>query len=170
MEAPYPPQKLYTKKFGELEVMASWAEPPNHIALLSNGSYVHITGVPIADKAVLRKTLPMDVLAAALDWFDHRHEQKTPESMRIMIESDGSFAYEDGTPITSLSQLTQALQPGPILEAALLWFTRKQDTDKTAVGQKNVDPKKPPVVAKPQGAARKVARKKAKEVAKTASV
>jgi hypothetical protein len=167
MEEQRPPQKLYTKKYGELEVIQSWAEPPNHIALLSNGAYVHITGVPIADKAVLRKTLPVYDLQAALDWFEHRDENKAPGIMRLVIDGD-DFVFEDGTQVTSLAQITQALQPGPILEAALSWFTKKQDKEREAVGLK-YQANKPPVKAKPQGAAKKKAiqAKKAAGVAAT---
>jgi hypothetical protein len=162
---PRPPQKLYTKKYGELDVIRSWNEPPNHIALLENGAYVHITGVPIADKSVLRKTIhDIPDLENALLWFDHRHDEKAEDKMRVMIEPDGSFVFEDGNPITSVSQLTQALQPGPVLDAALLWFTRAKDVAE-AEAKLNKDPHKPPVKAKPKGAAKKAARKATKTAA-----
>ena len=152
METGRPPQKLYTKKFGELEVVRSWNEPPNHIAMLSNGAFVHVTGVPIQNKAVLRQTIhDLEELQLALDWFDHRHDEQEDAPMRVLTDGD-NFFFEDGSPITSISQLTQAMKPGAVLDAALTWFTRKKDADKQAVGQKTV-PDKPPVKAKPKGAA-----------------
>lgn len=156
METARPPQKLYTKKYGELEVVRSWNEPPNHIAQLSNGAFVHITGVPIEDKAALRRTIhDLGELQMALDWFDHRHDKQEDAPMKVLTDG-ADFFFEDGSPITNISQLTQAMKPGAVLDAALSWFTRKQDADKQAAGQKTA-PDKPPVKAKPKGAARKKA-------------
>ena len=66
-------------------------------------------------------------------WFDHRDETEENPSLRVMVELDGSCIFEDGSPITSISQMTQALKPGPMLDAALLWFTKKHmaNEDKT---------------------------------------
>ena len=155
------PQILYTKNFGELEVIQSWVEPPNHIALLSNGAYVHITGLPVKDKAVLRKTLPVEDLQASLDWFDHRLDEQAEKPLRVMIDGE-DFIFEDGSPISSIGQLTQAMKPGPMLDAALMWFTRKMDAAK---GTAPVNPAKPPVKAKPKGAAKKAAKKAVKTAA-----
>lgn len=149
-----PPQMIYTKNFGDLQVVRSWVEGANHVALLANGAYVHITGLPIMDKAILRKTIPIEYLPEALDWFEHRHDEKGEQPLRVMFEADGSFTLEDGSPITSISQLTQALKPGPILDAALMWFTKTHEVA-AAEAQQNKDPKRPQPKAKPKGAARK---------------
>jgi len=151
-------QKVYTKNFGIVEVVRSWQDNGYHIALCSNGAYVHITGLPVKDKAELRKALPVSDLQAALDWFDHRHEVEENPPMRILVEGDGSCVFEDGSPITSISQLTQALKPGPMLDAALLWFTKQrmsQDERQAA--------------ARKAGPAKKIAKPPVKSAAKKAT-
>jgi hypothetical protein len=164
-----PPQKLYTKKYGELDVVTSWNEPPNHIALLSNGAFVHITGVPVTDKSDLRKTIhDLKVLEEALYWFDHRHENRGPDVLRVMIDGD-DVVFEDGIPIENISQLTSAMKPGPLLDAAVSWFTKRLDAAKATTGQKG-DPAKPPVKAKPRGAAKKMAIKAKKAKAPSGPV
>lgn len=119
-------QLIYTKQFGTLEVERSFHEPPYHIAKCTNGAYVHISGLPVNNKAELRKAIPVEYLQEALDWFDHRHETEGTPPLRVIVNPDGSCEFEDGSSIESTSQLVQALKPGPMLDAALLWFTKQQ--------------------------------------------
>jgi hypothetical protein len=118
-------QKLFTKKYGELKVVRSWQEGPNHIALLTNGAYVHITGLPVKTKAELQAVLTGEDLEKAENWFDHRHEEVENPPLRIMFEADGTPIFEDGTPVESPSDLVQSLKPGPVLDAALVALARK---------------------------------------------
>jgi hypothetical protein len=118
-------QLITTKQFGTLEVEQSFHEPPYHIALCTNGAYVHISGLPVKNEAELRKAVPVEFLADALDWFRHRHEREGTPPLRVLVEPDGSCVFEDGSPIINTSQLTQSLKPGPMLDAALLWFTKR---------------------------------------------
>jgi len=154
-------QKLYPKKFGEIEVVCSWQDGPNHIAKLANGAYCHITGLPITSKAELHKVLTGDDLEAALNWFDHRHENEDKPPRRIMFEADGTPLFEDGTEVESPSDLLESLKPGPLLDAALMALARKLDAKKEAerlatetkagsVAKKMVGKKKP-VGKKPGG-------------------
>lgn len=128
-------QTLHTKQFGDLKVVMSFHEPPYHVALCENGAYVDINGLPIKDKTVLRKAIPVEFLPDALDWFDHRHEREGTPVKKIRIEPDGSCIFEDGSPVTSSSQLVQAIKPGPMLDAALLWFTKQQIAQEEAKTQ-----------------------------------
>ena len=125
-------QKLFTKKFGELDVERSWVDGPHHIALLTNGAYVHITGLPIKTKGELRAVLTNEDLAAAEKWFDHRHDDDQQAPQRIMFEADGTPVFEDGTPVESPSDLVQSLKPGPILDAALMALAIKMAARKAA--------------------------------------
>jgi len=125
-------QKLYPKKFGEIEVECSWQDGAHHIAKLSNGAYCHITGLPIKDKSELKAVLTGDDLEAALNWFDHRHEAEENPPRRIMFEADGTPLFEDGTEVERPSDLLESLKPGPILDAALMALARKLDAKKEA--------------------------------------
>ena len=156
-------QKLFTKSYGEIEVECSWVEGPHHLARLTNGAYVHITGLPVNSKAELRAVLTGDDLEKALDWFDHRHDGKEQVFKRVMFDADGTPIFEDGTPVESPSDLVQALKPGPVLDAALMALSKKLEekrrAEKTAQKKagavakgmntkKMAGPKKPPVGAK----------------------
>lgn len=150
------PQIISTKQFGDLEVVMSFHEPPFHIALCSNGAYIHISGLPVKDKSELRKAIPAEFLQDALDWWDHRHEMEENPPLRVLVQPDGSCIFEDGSPITNTSQLTQALKPGPMLDAALLWFTKKKVAEEE--GKKPVQTKKP---STPKQVVKKTGSKKA---------
>jgi len=165
-------QFITTKQFGTLEVEQSFHEPPYHIALCTNGAYVHISGLPVKNEAELRKAVPVEFLADALDWFRHRHEREGNPPLKVLIEPDGSCVFEDGSPIINTSQLTQALKPGPMLDAALLWFTKrhiaKEEGEKSAAKKaapKQAAKKKP--AAKKKAPARSAAPSPAPEAAAT---
>jgi len=147
------PQILHTKQFGDLKVVMSFHEPPYHVALCENGAYVDINGLPIQDKAILRKAIPVEFLQDALDWFDHRHEMEGAPPLRVIVNPDGSCEFEDGSPIESTSQLTQALKPGPMLDAALLWFTKKKIAEEE--GEEAQRTKVPKQAAKKSGMKKK---------------
>lgn len=138
-------QKLFTKRFGMIEVERSWQNDKHHIAKLTNGAYCYIDGLPIRDKSELSAVLTGEDLAAALEWFDHRHDEEEAPPRRILIEPDGTAVFEDGTPVESPSDLVQALKPGPMLDAALMILTRKLDAKNEAmkaVPQAEKPPKK----------------------------
>lgn len=120
-------QKLFTKKFGEIEVEQSWVDGANHIALLTNGAYCHITGLPIRSKSELQAVLTGENLERALHWFDHRHDDDEKPPRRIMFEPDGTPVFEDGAPVESVSDLVQSLQPGPVLDGAIKALVLKQE-------------------------------------------
>jgi len=120
------------------------------VALLSNGAYVHITGQPIKSKQELRACLKGEELASAENWFDHRHEEPERRPRKVMFEADGTPVFDDGTPVESASDLVAALQPGPILDAALLALAKAKEakakvaTSKSSKAGKVAAKKKPP--------------------------
>lgn len=125
------PQLLYTKQFGEIEVEKSWVNGAHHVARLTNGAYVHITGLPINSKGELEAVLPGEELEKSLKWFDHRHDdEEQAKAKKIVFDKDGFPYFEDGSPVKSPSELVQALNPGPVLDAALMALSRKLDQDK----------------------------------------
>jgi hypothetical protein len=145
-------QLIHTKQFGTLEVEQSFHEPPYHVAKCTNGAWVHISGLPVKNEGELRKAVPVQFLEEALDWFRHRHEREEAAPLRVIVNPDGSCEFEDGSPIENTSQLTQALKPGPMLDAALLWFTKKKIAEEEAETDLNKNKK--------TGATKKAADKK----------
>ncbi|MEW6385911.1 MAG: hypothetical protein AB1491_00120 [Thermodesulfobacteriota bacterium] len=126
-------QILFTKNYGEIEIEKSWAKGTAHIAKLVGGAYVHISGLPVQSKAELREVItdPQE-LAQALDWFDHRHDEPEKEPRRLILNPDGTMIFDDGTPVTSVSEIVEAIKPGPLLDAALLSFAKQQEKEKKA--------------------------------------
>lgn len=120
------PQMIATKN-GPIEVERSWSEGPHHIALLTNGAYCHITGLPISAKKELQEVLTGEELEKALHWFDHRHDEQTKAARRIFLEPDGTPMFDDGTPVESPSDLYQFFKPGPVLDGAIRALVLKQE-------------------------------------------
>ena len=128
-------QKLFTKKFGEIEVEQSWQEGSYHIARLTNGAYVHITGLPVRTKTELRAVLRDEALAVAEHWFDHRHDDDEKAPKGIIFRGD-DVLFEDGTPVETPSDLVQSLSPGPGLDAALMVLAIKMAAKKAVEAKK----------------------------------
>jgi hypothetical protein len=122
------PQALDTGRFGVIHVVQTWAMKEKKISKLSNGAYVHTTGLPIATKKELTEVIPAGPEQdEALYWFDHREENPEDPGRRITMDSEGAFTFDDGSPITSISEITQALKPGPHQELVIRWFIQEQD-------------------------------------------
>jgi|SRR5208337_2342473 len=117
-------QKLYTKKFGMIEVLQSWVVigEGGHIAegLDSQGRlcWFFITGLPIRSKTEGQAVLTGEVLQRFEEWFDNRQQAEEDAPLRIMFDKGVPY-LEDGTPATT-ADLIQALPPGALLDAALL--------------------------------------------------
>jgi hypothetical protein len=114
-------------KNGAIEVERSWSDGPHHIALLTNGAYCHISGLPITSKKELQDVLTGEELQKALHWFEHRHEEQTKAARRIILEPDGTPIFEDGEPVESPSDLYQFFKPGPVLDGAIRALVLKQE-------------------------------------------
>jgi hypothetical protein len=122
------PQALDTGRFGVIHVLQTWVMRDKKISKLSNGAYVHTTGLPIASKKEITEVIPPGPSQdEALYWFDHRDENPEDPGRRITMNPDGSFAFDDGSPITSIAEITQALTSGPHQEVVIRWFIKEQD-------------------------------------------
>jgi hypothetical protein len=123
-------QKIYPKRFPSFEVDTSWQDGTLHIARLTNGTYAHITGLPINNVEELRGCgMPPAELERALNWWEHRHDLVEANARRIIFEPDGTPLFEDGTPVSTPSELIGSLEPGPVLDAALIMLARKLDKE-----------------------------------------
>jgi hypothetical protein len=137
-------QKLETKDKGTYTFKRTWIiQGVGHIGLLAGGGYCHVGGQPIQKAAELRHVIPKGPeLDAALEWFTNRDKVKPAEQKRIVIEPNGDFHFDDGSPITSMSDLINNLPPGPILETAQKLFVLKQmDADKVQFSKVGQQPK-----------------------------
>jgi hypothetical protein len=97
------------------------------IGVTPQGSYVHLSGLPVQTVAELKQVIhDKEELADAIHWLEHRHDFEEEKPKRIVFNPDGSYEFEDGTPINSITELIDAMGQGnPALEAACLWFSKE---------------------------------------------
>ncbi len=138
-------QMLDTGRFGQIQVVQTWVMRERSISKLSNGAYVHTTGLPVTNKKEIQEVIPAGpVQDEALYWFEHRHDE--PEQgpgRRIVMDPDGAFAFEDGSSITSITEITQALKPGPHQEVVIRWFIGEQENNLQAQAKEKPPWQKP---------------------------
>jgi len=142
------PQKIYTKNYGTLEVEHSWAITPKmnedgkmirvggHVAKLTNGVYVHITGLPFKNEQEIKEILCAPELKSirddAIEWFRNRGSEEEAPLPKIMFDENGYPYYEDGTPVEKMDELYHCLKPGPILTAAIVGLNNKLEAERSA--------------------------------------
>lgn len=126
-------QTIKTKHFGPISFVKTWVSSDGrHIGKLAKGGYAHLSGSPVTSKKDLSELIPTGQdKQDALEWFVHKDEIKPKMEMkRIILIPDGGYEWEDGSPITDVADILNALPKGVQLEAVLDWFTRKQSVAK----------------------------------------
>lgn len=137
-------QIIHTDKYGDLKVVKGFHEGPRVIFLLENGAYVFDSGLPVQDKAELRKAIPAKSLQAALDWFDNRLDSEENPPRAIKVLRDNRVVFEDdGTDVQNIQDIVAFFGPGPFREAAMIAFADKLKADRDAKGPMVMQPKKP---------------------------
>jgi hypothetical protein len=125
------PQVRNTKRYGKVVFAKTWIAGATHIGELLGGGYAYGTGLPVK---TIEELDPLDMLQEdrdrAREYFENKGKEELLQPKRIMIQSDGSFAYEDGSPITSYNEITALIPPGTLQEAALDWFAEYRKTIK----------------------------------------
>jgi len=141
-------QFIGTKNYGVIEVDRSWqvaqkngpeGEPiqqGGHVALLVNGAYCHMSGLPINSPDELRSVFcdyqgniirGMEmVLADSLEWFEHRHENEAAAIPEISFDANGFPKYADGTYLATEDEIYQCLKPGPVMTAAIVGLAERR--------------------------------------------
>jgi len=122
------PQLIKRSAFGDLNFIRTWVNGNMHIGNLVEGGYAHLGGMPVTMKSELEDTIPKGkFLDEALLWFANKDKVKTSKEKkkRIMVESDGSYVFEDGSPIMGVGDLFSSMPIGPALDAAVVWFVAK---------------------------------------------
>ena len=136
-------QILGTKAFGLLEVEQSWVvvgkqneagkeiQRGGHVALLTNGAFINITGLPFNSEDEIREILctpdMREVRDRALNWFRNRHLDEDKPLPKIMFDSNGYPCFEDGSFVEKDDDLFQCLKPGPILSAAIVGLSKRRE-------------------------------------------
>lgn len=151
-------QILKTKQFGEITFTKTWVEGSIHIGKLAGGGYLHVTGQPIGSEHEIRAVIPKgDHLDDALNWYRNRDKEPEDVKRRIMINPDGSYSFDNGEPVNTITELVQCIPPGPALDAAVTWFTERSQKEKktladgreTGQQQAKAKPALKPAVKKP---------------------
>lgn len=118
------PQILRTKHFGEVRFEKTFLNGNLHIGRLVGGGYCHVTGHPITIKkdginAITTQADREDFVR----WWEQKDQPPVEEVQRlIVVQPDGSYAFDDGEPITSAEEIIQYCAPGLAQEQILRWF------------------------------------------------
>jgi hypothetical protein len=118
------PSRIETRDRGSFTFEKTWiVGGVGHVGKLVGGGYCKIGGQPIMKKSDLANIIPKgDDLNEALEWFANRGKVSAKAPRSIVIAPDGNLHFDDGTPITSMSDIMANLTPGPMLEMALKMF------------------------------------------------
>jgi hypothetical protein len=138
-------QVVKSDKYGSLKVIQSYQEGPRIIHRLENGAYVHDSGLPVTDKAELRKGIPVKYLQEALDWFDHKKDLDENPAREIKVLPNNRVVFaDDGSEVTNIQDIVAYFDAGPFREAAMIAFADKLKADKEAKSPMNLAPKQKP--------------------------
>lgn len=121
-------QTINRAGYGDLTFQKTWVGGNLHIGKLADGSYAHLAGMPVSQRSEIEDVIPKGKdLEEALKWFETKDDVKprSASSKRIIIEPDGSYSFEDGSPVKTIRELMDALPKGPALDAAVTWFVAK---------------------------------------------
>ena len=133
-------QVLHTKNYGSVSFERTWIAGDLHIGKLTGGGYAHLSGLPVKGKKELRIAIPAGPqLEEALEWFDKKDAPQEAPVKKVVVSQDGSYAFDDGSPVTSLQELVQHMPSGPAMDAALEWFSgekKKKEGAKAVVASK----------------------------------
>lgn len=121
------PQVIHTKDYGDIVVEKAWVNGTMGIGVTPKGAYVHLSGLAVQSREEFEAVnMNPEELAEAVYWLEHRHDIVEEAPKRIVFNPDGSYEFEDGTPIQSITELIDAMgQNNPALEAACMWFSQE---------------------------------------------
>ena len=141
-------QFISTKNYGIIEVDHSWQvaqkqdpegnliQQGGHIALLVNGAFCHITGMPIGSADELRdvfcKTdgVPLrgmeQVYQDSLEWFAHRFDNLAEAIPEVTFDHNGFPKYADGNYLETEDEIYKCLKPGAVMTAAIVGLSERR--------------------------------------------
>lgn len=155
------PQMLDTGKYGQILVVQTWDSAEAQFAKihkLVNGSYVYDSGLPV-DKRKALEIIPLGKERdAAFHWFDHRHDDDEVKKGRgIIVNPDETLTFEDGSPVTSIQDITQNIKSGLHQELLIRCFLKNDQGKPSEIPDWMTKKEEPP----PKPKAKKPAKKKA---------
>ena len=137
-------QRIRTEKHGDIYVDGvSWSELTSHgditIGKLVRGGYVYLPGgEPVDRKEDLQIITPATERQKALDWFDHKDAPIIKDVGRRIIQNpDGSYEFDDGSPIENWEDLLSYYKKGPPQDVAM-WLTKKLENDAKSATEDHV--------------------------------
>ena len=140
-------QTLFSKNFGELTFVKTWAVNGGlHVGRMPNGAYAHISGLPIRSREELSPITDPDELARAERWLETRDRPPDPTQAplrKLYFEvEDESWRYIDNWGVVDRVEDLMAALKGPVLTTAIVWLQHRQATGATSA----TVPVKPPDV------------------------
>lgn len=129
-------QELHTKHRGSWKFIQTWSDNGVHLGLLPEGGYAHVNGLSIESPNDFRMSMAGDLkaLEAALYWWEHKDELAAQAVERfIIIKPDGTYEYDDGSPITDPAELMRYFaNDKEAQKSALTWFAKKMVAEEAA--------------------------------------
>lgn len=123
------PQILDTGPNGLIQVLGTYVSAElgaPKIHKLFDGGYCYESGLPVEKKKDLEIIPPGKDRDEAMYWFDTRLDESKTEKMGITVRPDLTLQFEDGTPVTSISEITQAIGSGMHQEWLIRCFMQQE--------------------------------------------
>lgn len=139
-------QEIYTRDHGTVKVdKNSWQDGGYHIVLSPNGTYQHISGLPVRSEKELRAAFGTNTedLEKALNWFKNRHEQAGKAPRVIRMHPDGYPIFDDGT-VPDFDDLYAYFRPGKGLTGMIVALQDYKDRQGTDASPKELRKAAPP--------------------------
>jgi len=145
------PQELDTGKYGKILVVQTWVMHEKMIHKLSDGSYCHSSGLPVSKASDLEIIENPKERAEAREWFEHRNDEDTRDRARgITIRPDNTLVFEDGEPVRTIADITQAIKPGQHQELLIRIFLSQEEQKPSEVPDWMEKKAEPPKKAAPK--------------------
>lgn len=128
-------QTIHTKARGDHTFRKTWVSSDGrHIGALVGGGYAYLSGLLVTKKEDLTELIPVGPeREKAYAWWDNKDQELEEKQIkRIILDTDGEFKWEDGSPIVSAQSLIENLPRGEKLDMMLAWFHKREQakTDK----------------------------------------
>lgn len=131
-------QLIHTKHRGDHVFSRTWVlSDGRHLGQLSGGGYAYLSGILVDKRQDLIDVIPSGPdQEKALAWWDNADQElEEKEYKKVLLDVDGEFKWEDGSPIESAQSLIENLPRGSNLDMLLAWFHNKEH-EKTVAKEK----------------------------------
>jgi hypothetical protein len=121
-------QVIHTKKHGDHSFIKTWVETDGrHIGALEGGGFAYLSGLVVSRKQDLIDLIKEEEwLQKALDWWENKDQVTEEKEIKKVIFDNGTFCWEDGSPIISAQSLIENMPRGEELDMLLAWFHKRE--------------------------------------------